>query len=479
MKNFKSYLFGALTMSAALAFTGCTSENEVGGPQENVKGFYMRLSLEGETPTRTALENPTEDATMAESKVTTGTLFLFQNGTLKFQKKITASDWMGANPSQGVTGTTNVIAVSVNNVVAETPYSVYFLANDNQAGLDVVGNPLGFVYDAETKFAGTMANDNAFVMFNQNDPSCKADQYIVKFTDANKSKADPATIEENKAIKIERLVARVDKPEVAAETITAPATDATPDQQDAQTKVEKITLDGYALSNLPKKTNVMQKWSNSSELLVPAPTDYFNAYDEFGNKTMLGDVQFDNAAVNYVFENRGDQNEHKYTAMYMKYKVTLKSDADATVDFSDGTFYRYDHKIYTSLQSIMNSIGGTNPFGEGKTVEVLLAELHKNEAGGCDATEAELSQFRTKYQIEVFHKGFCYYNVPVEAQGQKIPGYYTTLRNTIYKITVKNIFNVGADVPNGNPDDKKPNYYMQVQVEVNPWVLKSYDIDLK
>ena len=479
MKNFKSYLFGALTMSAALAFTGCTSENEVGGPQENVKGFYMRLSLEGETPTRTELEQPQLDATVAESNVTTGTLFLFQNGTLKFQKKITDSDWMGANPSQGVTGTTNVIAVSVNNVVAETPYSVYFLANDNQAGLDVVGNPLGFVYDAETKFAGTMANDNAFVMFNQNDPSCKADQYIVKFTDANKSKADPATIEENKAIKIERLVARVDKPEVAAETITAPATDATPDQQDAQTKVEKITLDGYALSNLPKKTNVMQKWSNSSELLVPAPTDYFNAYDEFGNKTMLGDVQFDNAAVNYVFENRGDQNEHKYTAMYMKYKVTLKSDADATVDFSDGTFYRYDHKIYTSLQSIMNSIGGTNPFGEGKTVEVLLAELHKNEAGGCDATEAELSQFRTKYQIEVFHKGFCYYNVPVEAQGQKIPGYYTTLRNTIYKITVKNIFNVGSDVPNGDPDDKKPNYYMQVQVEVNPWVLKSYDIDLK
>ena len=164
----------------------------------------------------------------------------------------------------------------------------------------------------------------------------------------------------------------------------------------------------------------------------------------------------------------------------MKYKVTLNSDVDGgTADFTDGTFYRYDHKIYTSLESIQNSIGGTNPFGEGKTVEVLLAELHKNDAGGCDATEEQLSEFRANYQIEVFHKGFCYYNVPVEAQNQKFTGYYTTLRNTIYKITVKNIFNVGSDVPNGDPDDKKPNYYMQVQVEVNPWVLKSYDIDLK
>lgn len=66
--------------------------------------------------------------------------------------------------------------------------------------------------------------------------------------------------------------------------------------------------------------------------------------------------------------------------MYMKYKVVLKSDADAAVDFTDGTFYRYDHKIYTSLQSIINSIGATNPFGEGKTVEVLLGELKKMKA---------------------------------------------------------------------------------------------------
>lgn len=479
MKNLKHYVLGALTMSAALAFTACTSENELAKPSEDVKGFYLRLSLEGEQQTRTVLENePQLDATVAESKVTTGTLFLFQGNAMKFQKRITAADW-NTNPSQGTQGSTNVIAVSVSNVDPNVEYSVYFLANDDQAGLDVVGNPLNFVYNAETPFAGKLADANAFVMFNQNDPTCKADQYKVEFTDANKSVDNPAKIKENKAIKVERLVARVDKPEVTTRTITAPEGDVTPDQQDAQTKVQTINPEGYALSNLPVKTNVMQKWGDNGEFLMPTPTDYFNAYDDFGTATMLGDVQFANANVNYVFENRGVENGHEYTAMYMKYKVVLNPDADATVDFNDGTFYRYDHKIYTSLQSIMNSIGGTNPFGEGKTVEVLLGELKKNENGGCDATELELSEFRTKYQIEVFHKGFCYYNVPVEAQNQKFSGYYTTLRNTIYKITVKNIFNVGADVPNGNPDGKQPNYYMQVRVDVNPWVLKAYEINLK
>lgn len=125
MKNLKHYVLGALTMSAALAFTACTSENELAKPSEDVKGFYLRLSLEGEQQTRTELENPREDATVAESKVTTGTLFLFQGSAMKFQKRITAADW-NTNPSQGTPGTTNVLAVSVSNVDPNVEYSVYF-----------------------------------------------------------------------------------------------------------------------------------------------------------------------------------------------------------------------------------------------------------------------------------------------------------------------------------------------------------------
>ena len=62
-------------MSAALAFTACTNENELAKPSEDVKGFYLRLSLEGEQQTRTQIKDePQENASMEESKVTTGTL---------------------------------------------------------------------------------------------------------------------------------------------------------------------------------------------------------------------------------------------------------------------------------------------------------------------------------------------------------------------------------------------------------------------
>ena len=66
---------------------------------------------------------------------------------------------------------------------------------------------------------------------------------------------------------------------------------------------------------------------------------------------------------------------------------------------------------------------------------------------------------------------------------QKIKDQYlgvenTIQRNSIYLLNVKNIFNVGAQVPNGGPDDRTL-YYLDVEVSVNPWVLNSYDVDLK
>lgn len=479
MKNLKHYMLGALTMSAALAFTACSSENGEIKPQDDVKGFYLRLSLVGEQ-TRTEVENPTEAATTEESAVTGGTIYLYdKDGALAFQKRLTADDWAGTKPGQGATGTTNAIAVSVNNVKAGEEYSVYFLANDAEAGLDVEGKPLTYVFTSNAAFAGKLAQDGRFVMINQNDPSCKADQYKVTFKEENKNQATPATIVDNKSIKIERVVARIDAPKVEATTIAAPAEgSATTSQADAKTKVETLELLGYAISNLPHETNILQKWDfANSTLSMPNVSAYYNPYSSFGDATETGSVEFGNATKNYVLENKALSNGNNYTAMYMKFKVTLNSEAGVEKDFTDGTFYRYDNKIYTSLDAIKNSIGGTDPFG--KTTAALLAILGRNEAGECTADEGAISGFRKDYHIEVFVKGACYYRTPVEATSPRFDTYYTVMRNTIYKINVKNIYNVGTDVPNGDPDDKKPNYYMQVTVSVNPWVLKTYNVDLQ
>ena len=59
-------------------------------------------------------------------------------------------------------------------------------------------------------------------------------------------------------------------------------------------------------------------------------------------------------------------------------------------------------------------------------------------------------------------------------------GYYSILRNSIYRLNVDGIYDLGKDVPNGpTPDVIQPNYYMNVTVAINPWVLNSTVIQLK
>jgi hypothetical protein len=100
------------------------------------------------------------------------------------------------------------------------------------------------------------------------------------------------------------------------------------------------------------------------------------------------------------------------------------------------------------------------------------------KAAKNDATdpEAKLDEFRKKYDIEVFNAGKTYYVQKIKDQYLGVAN--TIQRNSIYLLNVKNIFNVGAQVPNGGPDDRTL-YYLDVEVSVNPWVLNNQDVDLK
>ena len=82
--------------------------------------------------------------------------------------------------------------------------------------------------------------------------------------------------------------------------------------------------------------------------------------------------------------------------------------------------------------------------------------------------------------IEVYKGGEMYYKYYIQDShySKTDPANYTILRNSIYKITVNALTDLGTDVPNGNTDDKKPNYYLQVGVDVNPWVLNNIGIEL-
>ena len=483
----------SLVSAAALSFSSCSSNDDLGGgagTQSQVKGFYITLAVQTPTSngTRTAQSNETS-ATAAESDVTSGTLYLVNaNGEVAFSKNISAAEWQESKiPTQGQTGKTQ-IQIQVEKVAAGATYKVYFLANTTDL------KPWENIITATSKFAEPYVTANNFAMFNQNDATVDGNGYTVVFTDANKNSEVPAQVKynsETSAIKIERIAARIDEPNPASNKITAYAgTNATEAEKramaDALNKVQGLELTRYAISNLAKKSYIMQKWADETTLTIPSDITYWNPAGEFGSEKKFEHADHFTAATaafahqDYVFENNSATSP---STMYFEYKVTLKDMTNA--DFpEDGTFYRYNNVIYKSFEDILKAYKDVAGLFKGQTADQLKAELanaKKVETGeGAKDVETKLADFRAKYDIEVFNEGKTYYKQVIQDQYLKkdkelIPN--VIQRNSIYQLTVNNIFNIGAQVPNGKID-KTALFYLDVTVSVNPWVLNSQDVNL-
>lgn len=484
----------SLVSAAALSFTSCSDSEDLANDkagQENVDGFYMTLNVQ--TPksdgTRTVLpKDSTIAASAAESDVTSGTIYLVDaNDNIVFKKKITETEWAAGKPTQDKVGSTQ-LKIAVEDVVAGATYKVYFLANAEDAKPNAKdAKPWEDIFTAANKFAKPFDTNNNFAMFNQNDNSVHGNAYTVVFTDDNKKSTSAAKIQyegKESAIKIERLTARIDEPTSNATKIVAyTKDDATPAEkkamEDAVKKVDSVKMTGYAISNLADKSYIMQHWTGET-LNIPSGITYYQTKDEFGTATKLENGDFftkataPNAHVDYVFENNSSTDA---TAMYFEYTVKLKDMTNA--DFSDGTFYRYNNVIYKSFADIYKAYNDVKGLFGGKTAEEMTKEVKAAKAAPAEGeatVESKLDEFRKAYQIEVFNCGKTYYKKAIKDQ-------YLTYenaiqRNSIYRLTVNNIFNVGAQVPNGTPD-KEGLFYLDVTVSVNPWVLNTEDVDLQ
>lgn len=508
----------SLVSAAALSFSSCSNNDDLGGgagTQSQVKGFYMTLAVQTPTSngTRTSIENPipTEDATAAEAAVKNGTFYLVDaNGSVVFSKTLSNQDWTGA--IKGQTGSQKdgktTLQIQVENVAAGATYKVYFKAGSTNmdtvepftitTGTSKTGvftaTGITQTFTSTGAFAKPYDTDNNFSMFNQNDATTNGNGYTVTFTDANKVETTPAKVMYNNAespIKIERVTARVDVPTSEEKLVgeyPANATQALKNAiDDAKKKVTKIELVRYALSNVTNKTYVMQNWNvanNVWSLAIPTDATLSQKKDAFGEKYLLKDGGFKalkGATNDYIFEN----NMSDATAMYFEYKVTLDANQFKNAagelmpaDCTDGTFYRYNNVIYTSFEQIMKAYEDVTGLFEGKTADQLKTELEKAKevetAEGAKDVETKLSEFRAKYGIEVFNEGKTYYKqVITDNQLSK----NVIQRNTIYRLQVNKIFNVGAQVPNGEID-KNGLFYLDVTVTVNPWVLNVQGVEL-
>ena len=489
----------SLVSAAALSFTSCSSNDDLAGDnagQEKVDGFYMTLNVQ--TPkadgTRTAVIDPTENATAVEAAIKTGTFYLVdKDNKIVFSEDLKDLNWSGA--VNGENGTTTqqdgnkTFEIKVENVEAGQTYRVYFLAGSNKpaGGMNFAATSNNFFTAAENSFASPFANDNNFAMFNQNDSQVDGNGYTVTFIKANNNEANPAKVNykttPNAPIKVERVVARIDAPTSKSTVLADAPADASAAlkvaMKDAKEKVEKIELTNYAISNLANKSYVMQTWNPSSALVIPNDKEgfsYIQPTADFGGTFDYNDGGFtttEATKVNYVFENNSTTAP---TTMYFEYKVTLKNEKfEGDADFKDdatnaGTFYRYNNVIYTSFAQIYKDYADVpNLFGKGMDADKMKAELKK-----VIDNEAELAKFREDNKIEVFKGGKTYYKHVIK--DNHINGIIQ--RNSIYRLNINNIFNVGAQVPNGEPTENEF-YYLNVTVTVNPWVLNNQDVDLK
>lgn len=478
----------SLVSAAALSFTSCSSNDDLGGAgsQSQADGVYMTLKISGATShgTRTSVtdgKTTTDPGSEAESTITQGMMYIYDGNTCVFRKVITA-DMFKTTPTQTTPGETKPIKVAVTGAITTNKaYYVYFLANKTD-----INDPLTGTFTSATGGAD-LARNNNFVMFNQNDGTVHANHSTVTFTDAAKSEANPAHAGE---IKLDRVVARIDNPSFAETARTVdPAAGTTKNVADV---LASFTYMGYAASNLNNTSYVMQNWDTDFKTLnvkLGEAPKYFKPTDEFGAMFKVETPTEFGTSNTYAFENTTtDVNDA--TAVYFKIKANLKEAVKATADFEDGTFYRYDGRLYTRIQAIFDDAATgaiVNPFNL-LTVDQVLAKIKDATTGKLITNEEELAKFRETYKIEVYREGMMYYRWAISDMAYKpfVEGEtthtYSVLRNSIYRLNVTKINEIGKDVPNGpEPDDpnKNPNYYMDVKVSINPWVLNTKDIELK
>lgn len=488
----------SLVSAAALSFSSCSNNDDLtgGGTQSQADGVYMTLKISGATShgTRTSVtdgKTTTDNGSVAESTITEGMMYIYDGPTCVFRKVIT-KDMFETAPTQTTSGVTKPIKVAVTGAITTgKKYDVYFLANRTN-----VDNPIAATSIFTSNTGGAdFATDNKFVMFNQNDGTKAAAHSKVEFTDAAKSDKSPAAADE---IKLDRVVARIDRPSFA-ETVTTvtPATD-TKTSINVADVVAGISYEGFAVSNLNNNSYVMQNWDTNFKTLnvkwgepkysLPKST-YGTLYNAEGLANF--DTKEKPVSWKYAFENTTtDVNDA--TAVYFKVKVALTETAMAASDFKDGTFYRYDGRLYTSIKAIFdNAATGeiSNPFTETNSITPADVVAKISDADGKLTTdEAKLAKFRQDYKIEVYRQGTMYYRWAISDNAYKPfvasdPTHtYSVLRNSIYRLNVTKVSEIGKDVPNGpEPDDpiKNPNFYMNVTVSINPWVLNAQPIELK
>nr|WP_294075099.1 Mfa1 family fimbria major subunit [Prevotella sp. UBA4952] len=517
MKVNKILVLGMLVTSI---FASCSNEDTAeNGSKGLVNGdAYITLSVSGSgiQGSRTTGNNH-QNATPDESKINNLALYLVDPGSkaVVFSTDVAAAQLISNTATDHPTYTTTPISVGT-GVMLDTPYDVYVVANKNVNDI-AMGNTwdaakvLSTANSDATDFYKS-ATDGNFTMFNESNPGVNASGKVT-ITSTNDSKSNPARVNADgttiQPIKLDRLTAKVQAQDGSTSGSNLDISGITGKQASF---ISEISMVGYVILNGVQSTYLQQTWSGTTASYVlntPSSNTFYGQFTNYAtvtpgttagtgtlmDKTSDGQVSFTTPENSvYCLENNtginnSDDKVTNTTGLILKYQVTVK-ESDGLA--GSNCFYGYNGQYFEKLSDIQATY--PNVFGTSvAATDLQTAKDLLTKNGNGTATEQSISDFRARYNIEVFRNGIMYYTYFIKDQNYTDPTVatgadnhiYAVLRNTVYDLHVASLLRIGNDIPGGwnpggqnTPVDQK-DYYMQVQVSVNPWVLSSTNINLQ
>ncbi len=438
----------------AIGLVSCSNDENLPNDQngDGVKG-YMTLSIQNPTLTRT-VGSKVEEGTKEESKVANVHVILTDfNGNVVHVLK----------PSL-LEGTNTTVAQEVEI----GKYHVYALINAPEGMIIEKNTPIGRVIKGVTEEqAKTGYSGGKFVMINEQNEEGGSGGIAITI-EATHTKDRPAKA----TIPVDRIAVKiVDNTE--KDDIKIIDQNGYP-LNDILGKIDEYK--GYVLINGNTSFNLIQKWEKDEkdekirQLALETPTgSYYNLRKEFGKNNedlTLGKKGIFNTGSVYTIENRPP-------FMVTSESETITSGKNETTGViyhlvvNDSiTFYIYKGLKYNSIE-----------------------ELNKHADFGDLSEDALVVDLRKK-GIKVYENGNMYYTYYIQDQNYTVDynnekqKYNAVMRNSVYNPKIKSLSDLGDDIPGGGVDPENPNppivqdkAYIQITVQVNPWILNNIAIE--
>lgn len=464
----KKFLF--LASLAILALGACNNETDVPQPGDEgakAKGYLsIGLSAPPSASPRTT-GGTTENGSIAENTINNVTIVLTDAaGNVAHVKTPTITN--------GVTDPFDIILGT---------YKVYALVNSPIQAADItVGQPIQRVVTvaAEAEAANGFGTGGFFMVNAKHDKDTDAGVAVTITADNTPtSPAKAKVFVDRVSVKIEDNTA--DKTKTSVPGLPAGAT--------------SVELEGFVLLNMNKKFNLIQSWNNNNVLETPLPSyadlnnlpkdQYFYHYDQYVTLTKdangkITEIEDLTKGDLYTFSTVYTTENRPTILTYDTNKLTAGRGETTGVIYkavtdNATTFYVYDGTTYPNF--------------------ALLNAAHPED---LTSLENDPAQLRGK-GVKVYEDGVMYYTYYIKDNNPNYQynnqDYYGVFRNSIYRLNVNKISKIGDDVPGGSTVDPNPGpgttdptgptnppidadeAYIEVTVDVNPWVLNLIDIE--